>query len=86
LKLRVVPVLNSAPRHKDVWGSEGIAPLLLISALGGSEWSASRFTPGETASDTHCIKGWVGPRAGLDAMEKRKNVPLPGIKLQHSSL
>jgi hypothetical protein len=25
------------------------------------------FTPGERAPGTHCIGGWVGPRAGLDA-------------------
>jgi hypothetical protein len=40
----------------------------LTSTLVGGEWSASRprrFTPG-----THWIGGWVGPRAGLDDMEK----------------
>jgi hypothetical protein len=44
------------------------------SALYGREWSASRpgrFTPRETAPDTHCIWDWVGPRADLDAVEKR---------------
>jgi hypothetical protein len=25
-----------------------------------------RFTPGQRAPGTHCIGGWVGPRAGLD--------------------
>jgi hypothetical protein len=42
----------------------------LTSALDGGEWSVSRlgrFTPG-----THWIGGWVGPRAGLDAVAKRK--------------
>jgi hypothetical protein len=33
-----------------------------------------RFTPGERAPGTHWIGGWVGPRAGLDAMEKREAV------------
>jgi hypothetical protein len=28
--------------------------------------------PGETAPDTHCIGSWVGFRAGMDVMEKRK--------------
>jgi hypothetical protein len=28
--------------------------------------------PGEIDSITHSIRGWVGPGAGLDAMEKRK--------------
>jgi hypothetical protein len=43
----------------------------LISVLYGSEWSASRpgrFIPKKRAPDTHCIGGWVGPRAGLDAV------------------
>jgi hypothetical protein len=51
--------------HEGVWGSGGIAPPFLTSALDGGEWSASRL-------GTHCIGGWVGPRAGLDAVKKRK--------------
>jgi hypothetical protein len=31
------------------------------------------FTPLETALGTQCVEGWVGPRAGLDAVEKRKS-------------
>jgi hypothetical protein len=49
--------------HEDVWGSRG-------------ERSASRpchFTPG-----THWIRGWVGSRAGLDAVEKIKNLSTAG--------
>jgi hypothetical protein len=37
-------------------------------ALDGGEWSTSRpgrFTPTESASSTHWIGGWVGPRAGI---------------------
>jgi len=30
------------------------------------------FTPGETARSTNWIGGWVGPRAGLNAVMKRK--------------
>jgi hypothetical protein len=44
-----------------------------ILALVEGEWLASlfgRFTPGETAPDTRWIGGWVGPRAGLDDLEK----------------
>jgi hypothetical protein len=55
------------------WVSRGIAPLVLISALVVGEWSASlagRYTPGEGVSFTNWIGGWVGPRAGLDAVEK----------------
>jgi hypothetical protein len=49
----------------------------------GSEWSASRpcrLTPGETAPGTHWEGGWVGPKAGLDAAEKRKIVPLQVVE------
>jgi hypothetical protein len=56
-----------------MWGSEGIAPPFLTSALDGSEWSASRlyrFTSGEKSCDIHCIGGWVDLRSGLDAVEK----------------
>jgi hypothetical protein len=41
----------------------------------GGEWSAlrrGRFTPRETALGTHWIGDWVGPRAVLDAVVKRK--------------
>jgi len=47
----------------------------LISELDGGEWSASRsgrLIPREKAFRTHCIGGWVGPRAGLDKVSKRK--------------
>jgi hypothetical protein len=57
------------------WGSGGTAPFFLTSALDGGECSASRpcrFTPGERARGIHWIGGWVGPRAGLDTLEKRK--------------
>jgi len=51
----------------------------LTSALYGGEWSASRpgrFTPRERAPFTCWIGGWVGPRAGLDAVA-RKKFPAP---------
>jgi hypothetical protein len=56
-------------------GSGAIAPSFLTSTLDGGEWSASRpgrFTPERKAAGTHCIGAWVGPRAGLDVVEKRK--------------
>jgi hypothetical protein len=59
--------------------------VFLTSALVGGEWSASRpfrFTPGERVSGTHWIGGRVGPRAGLDYMEKRKFLTLPGLELR----
>jgi len=51
--------------------------VFLISALGGGEGSASHYDcciTGEGAPGAHV--GWVGPRAGLDAVTKRKN-PCP---------
>jgi hypothetical protein len=58
------------------------APPFLTSALDGGDWLAwrsSRFIPGERARGTHWIGGWVDPRAGLEATEKRKMLSLPGI-------
>jgi hypothetical protein len=56
----------------------------LTSTLLGGEWTASRpgrFTPGERVLSTDWIGGWVGPRAGLDDVEKRKFLTLPGFEL-----
>jgi hypothetical protein len=47
--------------------------VFLTSALDGGEWSAARsdvFTLGQWATGTHCIEGWMGTTAGLDAVEK----------------
>jgi hypothetical protein len=52
--------------------------IFLTSALAGVEWSASRpgrFTLGKTAPDIHWIGGWVGPRAGLDDVERENFLP-----------
>jgi hypothetical protein len=46
-----------------------------ISALEGGEWSASRpdrLTPRERNPGTHWAGGWVGSRAFLDAVVKRR--------------
>jgi hypothetical protein len=53
---------NWAPHHEGILGN-------------GGEWSASRpgrFTSRDKAPGTHWIGGWVGSRAGLDAMRNRK--------------
>jgi hypothetical protein len=58
--------------------------IFLTSALVGGEWSASRpglFTLRERAPGTHWIGGWVGPRAALDDVEKRKFFTLPALEL-----
>jgi hypothetical protein len=52
--------------------SEGVAPPFLTSTLVAGEWSTLRpgcFTPGEAASGTHWVGGWVDSRVGLDAVE-----------------
>jgi hypothetical protein len=71
---------NWAPRHEGVLRKRRYTSThSLTSALDGGEWSASRpgrFTPKERASGTHWIGGWMGPRAVLDAMVKRK-IPSP---------
>jgi hypothetical protein len=41
-----------------------------------------RFTPGERPPGTHWIGGWADLRAGLDDLEKRKFLTLPGLELR----
>jgi hypothetical protein len=60
--------------------------IFLTSALVGGEWSNSRpcrFIPRERPPGTHWIGGWVGLRAGLDDLERRKFLTLPGLELRH---
>jgi hypothetical protein len=59
--------------------------IFLTSALAGGEWSASRpgcFTPWKEPPVPNWIGGWVGPRAGMDDVEKRKFLTLPGLELR----
>jgi hypothetical protein len=56
--------------------------IFLILALVGGEWlalRAGRFTPVERASSTRSTGCSVGPRAGLDDVENRKFLTLPGL-------
>jgi hypothetical protein len=58
-------------------GVEGELHAFLISALDRGECSASllgRFNQEERATDIHWIWGCVGPRLGLDAVAKRKDI------------
>jgi hypothetical protein len=59
--------------------------VFLTLALVGHEWSASgpcHFTPGIRAPGSQWIGGWVGPRGGLNDVEKLKFLALPGLELQ----
>jgi hypothetical protein len=54
-----------------------------LSRVGG-EWSASRprrSTPGKRGPGTHWIGGWVGPRTGLNDVEKRKFLNVVRLEL-----
>jgi hypothetical protein len=67
-------LINSAPCHKDIWGRGSIASLFFTLGL-GYEWPAScpeHFTPWGMRPSTHWIGGWVGSRAGLGTVEKKK--------------
>jgi hypothetical protein len=58
--------------------------IFLTSAVAGGDWSASRpgrFTPGERVCCTHWVGYSVDPKTGLDYVEKRKFLTLPGLEL-----
>jgi hypothetical protein len=79
-KVKLSLCFDWAPRHEGVFREWRYSSTLsLTSALDGGEWSASRlgrFTPRERDPGTHWIGGWVGPRAVLDAVVKKK-IPSP---------
>jgi hypothetical protein len=61
-------LINYAPRRADLLVSESIASLLLSSTLDEAS-RPGRFSLGERAFGIDWIKGWVGPRLSLDAVE-----------------
>jgi hypothetical protein len=71
-----------SPRQEGVlgeWIYIYISMLSSTSKLNGGEWSDSstgHFTPREGAHFTLWVGGWVGPRASLDAVVKRR-IPSP---------
>jgi hypothetical protein len=77
VKLSLCFIFKWTPHHEGVLGSGGINPSILYL---GTRWRwVVSFTPPplrERAPDTHCIGGWEGPRAGMDAVVKR-NIPSP---------
>jgi hypothetical protein len=55
----------------------------LTSALaGGGQLHAPAALPQGKSPRAHCIRGWVGPSAGLDDLKERKFLPLPGLELR----
>jgi hypothetical protein len=80
-------MLNQTPRCEEVLRWRYSATNLtsaLEKEVSGQLHATVAFTPG-----THWIGGWVDPRAGLDAVEKKK-FPVPAtsltLKPQSSSL
>jgi hypothetical protein len=65
---------------KTYGGSGCIIHVFSTSALVGGECSASR--PGRLNPSTHWIGDWLDPRAGLDGVEKKKFLTLPGLALR----
>jgi hypothetical protein len=76
VKVKLSLCFDWAPRHKGVLEAWMYSSThYLTSALDGGEWLASfpgRFTPKERAPGAHWIGGWVGSRALLDAVMKRR--------------
>jgi hypothetical protein len=66
-------------------GSQRLTAWAITSALVGGEWSASRprrFNPRERDPGSRRIGDWMGPRASLDDVEKRKFLTVPGFELR----
>jgi hypothetical protein len=66
-----------------MYGSGGIAPSFLTSALDGGQWSAShpgRFTPGEGAPAIHCVGDWMGPEPGWTLWTRERSLTPAGNK------
>jgi hypothetical protein len=74
---------NSALCHEDVWGAVCIDPRILDIDI---SWSwVSSFTPRPLyprEKGIHWIGGWVNLRTGMDKVERRKILPLPGLELR----
>jgi hypothetical protein len=60
---------------KTYWGSGGIAPLILWLRRWVVSFMHRPLYPRERAPGTHCIVGWVGPRAVLYAVMRKISSP-----------
>jgi hypothetical protein len=75
VKVNLSLCFNWTPLHEGVLGSGGIAPRVLHL---GTRWgwvvsfTSRLLTTRKSAAGTHWIGGWVGPRADLYTVVKRK--------------
>jgi hypothetical protein len=86
--IKVIPLLNylrTKPwRHMGGGGLQIHIFLTLVLAGVNSQLHAlAALYLGDKAPSTHWIGGWVGTRAGLDDVEKRIFLTLPGLELRH---
>jgi hypothetical protein len=83
IRVKLSKCLTKTKPLRRMWGSRGIAPRTLSSALGRGELSPSRFgllTPGKSPR-THLIGNCLGPTAGLDLPDKANiSLILPRIE------
>jgi hypothetical protein len=84
-KHKTVPVLNSAPHYKDVWGSGGISLCILNHGtrrkLSGRLHILAISPPKGNSPLYHSTGSWEGLCAIQDAVEKRTCLlPIPGIE------
>jgi hypothetical protein len=63
------------------YGGGYVEPGILTLLLVGGERSTSR--PDLFTYSTLLIQSWVGPRAGLDDVVKKKILPLQGLELRY---
>jgi hypothetical protein len=69
-------ISNIRQKMKTYGGVDVYIHVFLTSTLVGGEWPASRpgrFASGETTPDAYWIGSWVGPRTGLEDVEKKIN-------------
>jgi hypothetical protein len=67
---KVVPLHG----HEDIWKSEDTSLLILnlsTRCRGVISFMPQPLYPKGSASGTHRVGGWVDPRTGVDALEKR---------------
>jgi hypothetical protein len=65
------------------YGHGDINPRILdIIIIWSGQLDASAALPPRKATSIHWIDGWVGLRTGVDNVERRKILLLPGLELQ----